>query len=494
MPAILETDPNAIIQTARSRDVETGLGMWTLLRGQDAGQCSDTLIDALSKTTGSIHLKFLLADGKFVLDAVGDKLFDLAGDMIVGGTQPRLVPQLERKIHPVLERAARLSCPAYSKFYSENSPVVLEWEMLALPVGESPVSEIVCLMMPLQFRHNVFSTIVETNPVGICAGEIIRDDHGAVKDFRIYLVNEAACQIIGLDRRTILFAKVSDWFPKFSQGVLFKRLVQVVNGGAADRLEISLRRNGRRRSFTLSAVERLGNLVLSFTDVTELMDTKAALSARHKDLLKAHHDLKLQKEDLRVTAESLELARQALSAEVQRRAALERKLRTLAELDELSSLPNRRHFLDLARAEFQRSVRYGSGFALLMIDVDRFKAVNDTYGHAAGDMVIQSVAHACKAICREGLDISGRIGGEEFALLLPETSLQGGRDLGERIISHIAETETIYRGNPIRVTASIGVAEFKAGDESVSEIVQRADKALYSAKRAGRNQVAQFAA
>ncbi|MDA8382889.1 MAG: diguanylate cyclase [Betaproteobacteria bacterium] len=170
-------------------------------------------------------------------------------------------------------------------------------------------------------------------------------------------------------------------------------------------------------------------------------------------------------------------------AEEETRAQLE----YLATTDELTGIANRRRFMALAQREFERSRRYGRSLALLMLDVDFFKGVNDTYGHAAGDVALAAVTQAIQEKLR-GADAFGRLGGEEFAVLLAETDATGACELAERLRAAVEGLAIPNDGETIRLTISIGVAEIN-GDEDVEQLLRRADLALYGAKKSGRNRV-----
>lgn len=166
-------------------------------------------------------------------------------------------------------------------------------------------------------------------------------------------------------------------------------------------------------------------------------------------------------------------------------AALER----LAREDSLTGLANRRHFMDVLQREMERSDRYGHPLALIMLDLDHFKSVNDTHGHAVGDSVLREAARALRTVCRD-VDLAARLGGEELALLLPETGAAGARVVAERAREQIAAVaHAAPDGSTFRVTASFGVAAARPGD-TVEGVLHAADEALYRAKDAGRNQVA----
>lgn len=163
-------------------------------------------------------------------------------------------------------------------------------------------------------------------------------------------------------------------------------------------------------------------------------------------------------------------------------------LHVLATTDPLTGILNRRAFSEAATGEVDRVRRYGRPASLLMMDIDFFKRINDGWGHAAGDAVLCAFADHCREHLRD-TDHLGRLGGEEFAVLLPETDAAGAQILAERLRADLAAVRvTPADGPPIAMTVSIGVAE--AGpDESLDGLLRRADAALYAAKEAGRDRV-----
>ncbi len=163
----------------------------------------------------------------------------------------------------------------------------------------------------------------------------------------------------------------------------------------------------------------------------------------------------------------------------------EQELVTLATTDALTGLHNRRSFLDILQQQLKLSTPHWPG-ALLLLDIDHFKRVNDTYGHPAGDLVIRNIAQGIRDSLRQD-DITGRLGGEEFAVLLPKATLQQAQQLAERIREHVAATPTITHKETIYVTISIGVALLYGQDEN--SVQSQADQALYQAKNSGRNRV-----
>jgi diguanylate cyclase (GGDEF)-like protein len=164
------------------------------------------------------------------------------------------------------------------------------------------------------------------------------------------------------------------------------------------------------------------------------------------------------------------------------------ELELLATTDGLTTLLNRRHFESLAQAEWARFQRYGRPLSLMVLDIDKFKSINDTFGHDVGDLVIKAVAATCKATKRQ-TDILGRIGGEEFAMLLPETDETAAEVAAERLRKTIQDCTRVLPDKDIKVTVSIGIAGATLSMAAFEVMLKRADEALYKAKRSGRNRV-----
>jgi len=177
-----------------------------------------------------------------------------------------------------------------------------------------------------------------------------------------------------------------------------------------------------------------------------------------------------------------------LESEISRREALEEQLRIQANTDALTQIANRGAFLERADTEFRRGNCFGDYLSVIMMDADFFKRVNDSYGHDVGDKVLVAIARAAAGGMR-GVDMVGRVGGEEFAAILVHTALAEATACAERIREDIASLEFGSPMGPFKVTASFGVAQANAEDRSFSAVMSRADQAMYSAKRSGRNKV-----
>lgn len=277
-----------------------------------------------------------------------------------------------------------------------------------------------------------FRKLFDTAPVPM----IVVDENGAIRT-----CNEQAAALLQVDRKDVIGSIAGEFFADEEQwNILFERLG---SEGSVDALAVRLRaRNGETPWSLLNArtvvldEHRAG--VLTLTDLTE-----------------------------------------------QKR--IEERLRRLAARDALTDTLSRGRFFEVAREELARATRYGRPLALAMLDLDLFKSINDHHGHRAGDAVLRAIAGLMTRGLR-GQDHIGRYGGEEFAVLLPETPLDAARDVLERIRQAIAEMRLDFEGTELRITVSVGVVAVEAA-EAFERALARADAALYRAKGAGRNLV-----
>ncbi|MEC7474464.1 MAG: sensor domain-containing diguanylate cyclase [Pseudomonadota bacterium] len=178
-----------------------------------------------------------------------------------------------------------------------------------------------------------------------------------------------------------------------------------------------------------------------------------------------------------------------IAEDITEKKQLEGELQRLATTDVLTQSSNRRYFFECARTEFERARQFASPLAFLLLDIDDFKRINDTHGHQMGDQVLQKVARCGASVLRQS-DLFGRIGGEEFAALLPGCQPDLAEQIAERLQREIERVVfTAENGERFRVTASLGLTYLKASDPELSAVFARADAAMYTAKRLGKNQV-----
>ena len=182
---------------------------------------------------------------------------------------------------------------------------------------------------------------------------------------------------------------------------------------------------------------------------------------------------------------------QALTRDITERKAMEEELKRLASTDPLTGADNRRSFLEKGEYELHSSKRYNHPFSFLMIDVDHFKKINDTFGHNAGDKVLKILVSQSINILRD-TDLFGRVGGEEFAVILPETDVETAMEIGNRLQKELSEINVKYNESIIKFTVSNGLTMLNKDTETLEKIMDRADSALYRAKRTGRNRMVQI--
>lgn len=184
----------------------------------------------------------------------------------------------------------------------------------------------------------------------------------------------------------------------------------------------------------------------------------------------------------------------AMVRDISERVVADEKLFAMATQDGLTGVRNRRYFLEGLESEVARCRRHGRPLSLLSLDADYFKAVNDTFGHEAGDRVLRRIADSCRGNLRE-VDLVGRMGGEEFAIAMPDTDLETARMAAERLRLMVAAERIDYDGQTLQVTMSVGISALRdhgldfSLEHCIEDLMRRADKALYQAKKAGRNRV-----
>ena len=267
-----------------------------------------------------------------------------------------------------------------------------------------------------------------------------------------------------------------------SKQVAFKGYI----GGALKTLQANLKHMTWQTKMIASGdftqrVEFMGEFSQSFNAmVMQLDQTLKELVRKETELSQANEDLLKEITIRKQTEAALRESEEAL--------------RLLAITDSLTGLYNRRHFNKLAEAEISRALRYSRPLSVMMFDIDFFKRVNDTFGHASGDMVLKMVAKTTKEMIR-ATDIPARYGGEEFIVLLPETPVAGAAAVAERLRRRIEDTTVQTEKCPITITASFGVSDYlgetnsKPNERILSEFIANADQALYASKNAGRNRV-----
>ena len=254
--------------------------------------------------------------------------------------------------------------------------------------------------------------------------------------------------------------------------LLISRCSEISRGGFNEKLEF---RTG----------DELDNLIAEFNSMSsQLWDSQKKNRTAEEALIQSKENLELRIEER--TSELIAL-NSKLVQEISERKNAEARLEHAATSDPLTGILNRRAMVDQLKYQEARYQRNKNPFVILLIDLDHFKDVNDTYGHDAGDQVLIAVTDHLRQSTRSQ-DVVSRWGGEEFLILLPGTSLQGGAVLAEKVRQHIEDHIFMVGEQSVRLTLSIGVAEYRFG-LTLNGCIKAADAALYRAKRLGRNRV-----
>ena len=323
--------------------------------------------------------------------------------------------------------------------------------------------------------HSVKELAIAKTTTSIAAFRPIYKNNQKLDGVSLLYANPAFCQLMDTDSACANVEDKDEVITFLTKPEIRNFLRESLRENTRQSTRVTYKKQEHSLVLHLTAEPIDGLLIITISDITSLSHNYEMLEQQNS----------LMEENVR----AMETVRSALEAEIKRRERLEDKLRRIAGTDHLSGLANRRSFLEKATAEYRRSRRYSHPLSMVMLDLDHFKLVNDTYGHAAGDTVIVAVSQICQSLSRNGVDCAGRLGGEEFAVLLPETDLQGAKNFAERLRLMIENTPIYCDIKKIRITASLGVAKLHEQDRDFATLLNRADAALYFAKEAGRNMV-----
>lgn len=412
--------------------------------------------------------------GDYRYEHFGQDIIRFVGCDRTGGHVTQMRPAVARFTIACYDEALAGGKPLYSIHRAVKTVRVSLWERLVLPTTcADGQRRLIVFSKPLQFHEELLTTVLDTSPAGIVALRALRDEDGNIDRTVIITANRRAAAMAGLAGDALVDREGRQALPFLADETIWRRCLYVMELRRNDMFEASYTVDGRDLWLQVALAPLGDGLVMTLTDITELKLANLTLQSRAATLA-----LEIGKE--RAT-------RRALSHELGQREEREQELRRLAETDPLTTLLNRRSMIEKANAEIRAAAASGHETSLFIIDIDHFKRVNDTHGHPAGDAVIRAFADLLLGQMRAGHDLVGRLGGEEFAVLLPRTGAREARRFAERLHkslrrSHLPVSETL----DLQVTASIGVATRRA-DEDFGALVARADKQLYRAKDEGRD-------
>jgi diguanylate cyclase (GGDEF)-like protein len=383
--------------------------------------------------------------------------------------------------------------PTYAVDSASGASNVLLQERLMLPcrMADGRIA-ILAMLRPLEFVEDMIRALIEAAPSGILRARCVRDDDGAIIDAVCLFANSLAATLLDRPLADLVTGRLEELLPEFVRSGALARCVSVAHTREASDFEIELRQGDQDIWLSISAVPLADGFALTIADITALKFINHELERVRSELIEANDHLELQARKLEAAIAIANEARTDLEIEVECRKVLEGELRRLALSDTLTGLANRPAVAAHGQALTVAAARRGLPLSVVGIDVDHFKRINDTYGHATGDRVLATLASRLQGQVRGDLDLAGRVGGEEFLILLPRTDLIGAEVIAERIRAELAALPIETNAGLIPVTASFGVAQWRTG-EDFDDLLGRCDEALYAAKRAGRNRVCQAA-
>jgi len=332
--------------------------------------------------------------------------------------------------------------PDYDDHVGYGAPLLVAKAAARFPVkgafgDESDIADVIRDLDDLHPNEERLEAILEQSPIGV---SVSRRDDGC-----IIFVNTRFAELIGLPREKLIGSRARDYYLDSHQRL--RVLERLRGGGGVTNMEVQFRRADGSPFWTLFTVNQ------------------AVIQG---------------------TAVNL-----AWIYDYTERRSMEEALRDMASRDPLTGIFNRRSFMDMARAQLARAHRFHEPLSVFVLDVDHFKRINDTFGHATGDDALRMVAAGCQAILRE-YDILGRLGGEEFVVVLPGATADESRVVAERVRRHLARMPIEAPDGTFRLTVSIGIAGLEGATDTLERAIHRADLALYRAKHLGRNLVAVF--
>lgn len=408
-------------------------------------------------------------DGDFIYASFGARVAECSGGDMTGRRCSERNGPAGVVFATSNRRALEEGRPIFTIHQRASETQVQMWERLVLPCKDSDGGDILVLYCRIRdFRQDLLGALLDASLDAILAVRILRDAAGQPIDGHVIAANRRAAQIADRPLEAFSDARLLNVLPNFAINGVWQRCLDV----AASRSPVEYITRYQHRSqgerWYEVAIAPLGDgFMLTYSDITERRQAEETA-------------LRQQREHAEANA--------ALKAEIVRRQALEVELQRLATCDPLTGALNRRAITERLQKALLAAERYGHALTVATFDLDHFKAINDTFGHAAGDAVLKACAALVTHGLREDVDIFGRLGGEEFVAVLPQTDLTAAAAVAERLRRLVTECEVPIEGHVVRFSASFGLAAWD-GRETMDRLLSRSDTALYRAKSAGRNVV-----
>lgn len=409
-------------------------------------------------------------NGDMVYSHYGRSLVDRVGTDMTGQASSRIRESVGAFFRECNARVLESDEPLLTLHRSALSGQVHLWERLVLPCRDTdgePV--IVIIAKPRQFRDDLLAAVLDASLDAIVAVHLIRDDAGIPVDGEFVSVNRRAAEWSGVTVEAMLHqSSVLTLCPWLVESGLWRRYVDVAVTREPLQLVTRYPCADAERWLEIACVPFGDGFMVTQADITERKQTEDAMRQSQAEYARANA---------------------ALKAEILRRQALEEELSHLATRDSLTGALNRRAITQGLRDAIARSARYAHPVSIVTMDLDHFKHINDRFGHAGGDAVLRRTVDLLTHGLREDVDLVGRLGGEEFVVVLPHIGAAEGVGVACRMRELLAGASVDHPDGEIRFTGSFGVAAWD-GRETMDRLLSRADAALYRAKAAGRDRVA----
>ncbi len=392
--------------------------------------------------------------GGFFYRHYGQAIIAVTGFDMTGKRTTDFNSDVGRFFSQIYERAIAEQQPIFTLHRASHALNVHVWERLVLPfAAEDGEAVVAAVIIPREFKTEFLQSVLASSPDAIFAIRSVRDDECHVVDAMIVAVNDRFARSMGQSVEQVEGRRLREIMPGHWHNEIWPKYVKVIDSRQPDTFETEYRQDGLDGWFRVSMIPLGDGLNVCFTDITELKTALASTEAALRDAEAAREELRRQ-----------------------------------SFTDHLTGILNRRGFdMELRSLQAEQS-RYATQFAVIAIDVDHFKQVNDEHGHVIGDMVLIGVSNVLSDETRAGVDIIGRVGGEEFMVAMPHTTVSDAAILAERLRFKLARTAFYNGRTKFFVTASFGVKQAGRA-QPLREILCEVDGALYQAKRAGRNVV-----
>ncbi len=414
-------------------------------------------------------------DGDYTYRHYGESIAKASGFDLTGKRTSTLSSNVGRYFAACYDQVVTNRRPLYTIHKASHAPAVHSWERLILPLESAGGVTLAVYNRPLEYRQQLVEGILRATPSGILALEAKRDEAGTIVDFSLIVTNPAVEAYTGMTRQEIEQSTLLTVFPDMGASGTFDMCVRIVETGENESIEQPDWRHDEERYYLLGGSKVGDGMVLCATDVTEQRRAIERVEQQRAELSFINSQLEHQASELVALSESLDAAR----AEMER----------LATTDTMTGIPNRRAFMEFADGAVTAATETGQPVAIILADIDRFKSVNDRFGHAVGDSVIKAFAASLAGIADANGGKAGRIGGEEFAVILPGFDCDRAAYAAEEMRREVDATEVWTDKQVLRFTASFGVVSEVPTERSLDDLLNLADEALYESKTGGRNQV-----